>query len=129
MVAAEGRKPPAAHSHPAKKEKKMAMIPHPITGLLMNEIELQHGHITDKERQTARHLLADGHARWVVAAMLGRFPLAFSGTRAKPADRRPKLGGGMTLRDAARDPRQISMVDVWEDLFDDLFGPGHAAVE
>lgn len=107
----------------------MAMIPHPVTGVLINEVEVHHGPISEKERETARLLLAEGHARWVVAAMLGRFPLAFTGTGAKPADRQPRLGGGMSVRDAARDPRQISMEDVVEDFFADLFGPGHAAAE
>lgn len=107
----------------------MATYRHPVTGVLVNEIEVHNGPISEKERETARLLLAEGHARWVVAAMLGRFPLAFNGTGAKPIDRRRKIGGHLSVRDAARDPRQISMADVWADLFDDLFGAGHDTSE
>lgn len=102
----------------------MAMMPHPVTGVLINDIEIRHGRIAEEERQTARLLLNDGHARWVVAAMLGRFPLAFDGTGKKPADKRPRIGGGMSIRDAREDPRQIGMQDYIEDFFDDLFGKG-----
>lgn len=98
---------------------------HPVTGVLINNIELAHGTITPEERHTARLLLQEGHARWVVAAMLGRFPLAFEGTGKTPADRRPRLGGGMTLQAALHDPRQISMDDYIENFFDDLFGGGY----
>jgi hypothetical protein len=105
----------------------MATFQHPVTGVLVNEIEVRQGPISDKERETARLLLAEGHARWLVAAMLGRFPLAFTGTGARPTDRRRRIGGHLTTRDAARDPRQISMTDVWTGVFDDLFGPGSGA--
>ncbi len=100
----------------------MAMKPHPVTGVLINDITLAHGPVTPEERQTARLLLDEGHARWVVAAMLGRFPLAFDGTGKTPAEKRPRLGGGMTLHAARHDPRQIGMDDYVEDFFNDLFG-------
>lgn len=100
----------------------MAMFEYKPTGVMLNEITVSHGKVSDKERDTASLLLAEGHARWVVAAMLGRFPLAFTGTGAKPADRRPKIGSHLTTRDAAKDPRQISMADLVEDFFEDLFG-------
>jgi len=93
-----------------------------VAGVLINNIELAHGPITTEERQAARLLQDEGYARWVVAAMLGRFPLAFKGTGKTPADRRPRLGGGMSLEAAKHDPRQIGMDDYIEDFFDDLFG-------
>ena len=102
------------------------MILHPITRIAINEITVHNGPITEKERETAQLLLADGHARWVVAAMLGRFPLAFNGTGAKPTDNRRRTGGNLTARDAAKDPRQISMVAIYDDFFTDLLGPGYA---
>ena len=101
----------------------MAMIPHPVTLWPINEIELKHGAIQDKERETARQLLSEGHARWVVAAMLGRFPLAFDGSGEKRTDNRRRAGSNLTVKDAARDPRQISMVAMWDDLITDLLGP------
>lgn len=94
----------------------MATMRHPVTNVLMNEItHIQHGMVTDAERQTAKLLLDEGHPRWLVAAMLGRFPLAFSGTGAKPNDSRKPIGGNLTTRDARKDHRQFSM--------EDLFGP------
>lgn len=95
----------------------MTMKPHPVTGVLINEIETCSGPISEAERHTARLLLADGHPRWVVAAMLGRFPLAFDGTGRKPERPRRVTGGDLPLRDARHDPRQISMDDFWTDLF------------
>lgn len=104
----------------------MADFRHPVTGVQLNVIEVRHGPVSDKERETAKLLLADGLPRWVVAAMLGRFPLAFTGTGAKPgSNRRGKIGGGLSVRDAARDPRQIGMDTLYEDFFTDLFGPDH----
>lgn len=102
----------------------MAMKKHPVTGVFVNEIGLARGPVTAAERQTARLLLDEGHARWVVAAMLGRFPLAFDGTGKTSAEKRPRPGGGMTLHAARNDPRQISMEDHVEDFFNDLFGDG-----
>lgn len=99
----------------------MAMKPHPVTGVLINEIETRHGPISDAERQTARLLFAEDHPRWVVAAMLGRFPLAIDGSGRTPERKSShKATGGDLSRSAARsDPRQIDMQDFW----DDLFGP------
>lgn len=98
----------------------MAMTPHPVTGVPINQITTRTGPISDAERQTARLLLDEGHARWVVAAMLGRFPLAFNGTGRKPSRPRKVTGGDLPSSAAKNDPRQISMNDFW----DDLFGPG-----
>jgi len=98
----------------------MAMIPHPVTGLLINTVETRSGSITDKERDTARLLLAEGHPRWVVAAMLGRFPLAFDGTGRKPSSTRRKTGGNLTLQAAANDPRQMSL-DAHDAEFDRMY--------
>ncbi len=100
----------------------MAMITHPITGVLINEIETHTGPISEKERDTARLLLQEGHARWVVAAMLGRFPLAFSNTGGKTERLRTKIGSNLTARDAASDPRQTSMMDEFDRSFDEMFG-------
>lgn len=87
------------------------MIPHPITGLLMNEIKPHHGKLTEKELQTARILLADGNPRWLVGAMLGCHPLTFNGTGSRPEGRR-RIGGRLSVKDARRDSRQISL-DEW----------------
>ncbi|MFC3180477.1 hypothetical protein [Cypionkella sinensis] len=89
------------------------MRPHPATGVLLNEVEVHHGTLTDKELQTAQLLLAEGHPRWLVGAMLGCHPLAFNGTGRRPADSRRRLGGHLTTRDARRDVRQIGLDD-WE---------------
>ena len=98
----------------------MTMKPHPITGVLINEIETRSGAISAAERQTARLLLNDGHARWVVAAMLGRFPLAFDGTGKKPTrPRKAATGSDLSASAAKHDPRQS---DIFA-LLDDLFGP------
>ncbi|MEA5163436.1 hypothetical protein U5903_21885 [Cereibacter johrii] len=96
----------------------MAQVRHPMTGLTINEIEVRYGPISDLERETAKHLLAEGHPRWVVAAMIGRFPLTFNGAGTAPKGRRQKFGGNLSTREARRDPRQASM----DDLFADLFG-------
>lgn len=93
------------------------MKPHPATGVMINEIVISTGPISDAERRTARLLLDEGHARWVVGAMLGRFPLTFNGTGRKPERPRKVSGGELPLRDAKHDPRQISMDDFWEELF------------
>ena len=95
----------------------MTMKPHPVTGVMLNEIAISTGPISDTERRTARLLLDEGHPRWVVGAMLGRFPLAFDGTGRKPERPRKVTGGDLPLRDAKHDPRQISMDNFWEDLF------------
>lgn len=97
----------------------MPMTPHPTTGVPINSIETRSGPISTAERQTARLLLDEGHARWVVAAMLGRFPLAFDrGGRAPERKSRRKIAGGeLPLGAAKQDPRQISMDDFWADLF------------
>lgn len=79
----------------------------------MNDIETHHGHITEKERDTARLLLAEGHPRWLVAAMLGRHPLAFNGTGRRPADNRRKTGAHLNINDARRDNRQMGLEE-WE---------------
>jgi hypothetical protein len=99
----------------------MATIRHPVTGVLMNEITLiNHGKVSDDERRTARLLQTEGHPRWLVAAMLGRFPLAFEGVGGSPSDGRRPMGGHLAVRDAKADVRQFSM--------DDLFGPLDAEV-
>ena len=95
----------------------MTMKPHPVTGTLINEIETRSGPISDAERQTARLLLAEGHARWVVAAMLGRFPLAFDGTGRRPARPRKITGGDLPLGAAKNDPRQSDIFALLDDLF------------
>ena len=89
---------------------------HPVTGVEINDIPIvRSGPVTDDERRTARLLLGDGHPRWLVAAMLGRFPLAYDGIGAPPASSR-KTGHAHLPGSAARtDPRQFSL--------DDLFGP------
>lgn len=103
----------------------MATIRHPVTGVLMNEIlHIQTGRVTNDERRTARLLLADGHPRWLVAAMLGRFPLAFNGTGQPPSQSRTPKGGNLSSRDARDDPRQFSMEDLFGPSDDD---PGHPA--
>jgi hypothetical protein len=103
----------------------MAMEPHPVTGVLINSIEVRSGPISEGERRTASLLLADGHPRWVVAAMLGRFPLTL--TRSGPAperSRRAAIGGHLSRADALRDPRQQTMDQLWSDLFGDDPGAG-----
>jgi hypothetical protein len=96
----------------------MATIRHPVTGLLMNDItHIQTGPVSDDERRTARLLQDDGHPRWLIAAMLGRFPLAFSGTGASPNQGRKPVGGHLSVRAAQTDERQMMM---------DLFGPDGA---
>lgn len=102
----------------------MAMKPHPVTGVLINDIETRQGPISEKERETARLLFQEGYVRWVVAAMLGRFPLEISNTGDRPERPRGKYGRTLSTRDAARDPRQISMEDIHEGFFADLFGDG-----
>jgi hypothetical protein len=99
---------------------------HPVTGVEINDILIvRTGPVTDDERRTARLLLGDGHARWLVAAMLGRFPLAFDGIGAPPAGSRKTSHGHLPGSAARNDPRQFSL--------DDLFGPddtpddGHGA--
>ena len=101
----------------------MARVSYPGTTLLINHIELSYGKITDEERRVARMLLADNHARWVVAAMLGRFPLAFTGNGGKPSEPRRKLGGELSKSAARQDPRQITMYDMFEEFLEDLLGP------
>ncbi len=96
----------------------MTMKPHPVTGWPVNEIEVRHGPILAEERATARVLLDEGLARWVVAAKLGRFPLAFNGTGRAPSEKRRSRGGNLSSAAARQDERQIAM-----DFFDDLFGP------
>lgn len=97
----------------------MATYRHPVTGVILNEINITNGPISEIERRTARLLLDEGHARWVVAAMLGRFPLAFNGTGTKPPRPRKVTGGDLPLNAAKSDPRQLSMDDFWNDLFGD----------
>lgn len=89
---------------------------HPATGVEINDILIvRTGPVSDDERRTARLLLGDGHARWLVAAMLGRFPLAFDGIGGPPTGSR-KTGHGHLPASAARsDSRQFSL--------DALFGP------
>lgn len=98
----------------------MAMSPHPITGVLINSIEVRTGPISESERQTASLLLADGHPRWVVGAMLGRFPLTLTRSGPPPErSRRASAGGHLSRADALRDPRQQTMDQFWSDLFGD----------
>lgn len=87
----------------------MAMKPHPVTGVLMNEIVESHGPISDEERQTAKLLLDEGRPRWVVAAILGRHPLAFNGTGRAPGDSRRKYGRQLSSAAAKADIRQVGM--------------------
>lgn len=91
----------------------MAMIPHPKTGVMINEIETRSGPISQAERDTAQLLLAEGHARWIVAAMLGRLPLAFNGTDAKPADNRRRHTHRTHSSASARTPRQFPRRDLF----------------
>jgi hypothetical protein len=94
----------------------MATIRHPVTGVLMNDItHLPRGKISDEERRTAGMLLTDGNPRWLVAAMLGRHPLALTGKGRAPGKTKRPLGGHLMVRHARTDQRQISL--------DDLFGP------
>lgn len=95
----------------------MTTYAHPVTGVMINRIVTNSGPISDAERRTAHLLLEEGHPRWVVAAMLGRFPLAFDGTGRKPQRTRAIKGGDLPLRDARHDTRQMSMDDFWQDLF------------
>jgi hypothetical protein len=89
----------------------MTAMPHPVTGVLINSISLvRYGPITLEERQTAALLLAEGHPRWIVAAMLGRFPLAFTGAGRSPRGYRPK-GSHLSLGEARRDQRQMTLIE------------------
>lgn len=92
----------------------MTAFRHPETGVMLNELTvLRTGSISDDENRTAALLLAEGHPRWVVAAMLGRHPLAFNGTGRSPADSRRKLGGHLKTKDARTDIRQDNLLD-WQ---------------
>jgi hypothetical protein len=92
---------------------------HPVTGVEINDILIvRNGPVTEDERRTARLLLGEGHARWLVAAMLGRFPLAFDGIGGPPAGSRKTSHGYLPGSAARSDPRQFSL--------DDLFGPDYS---
>lgn len=92
----------------------MAAKRHPITGVEINDdLIIRSGRLSQAELETARLLLEDGDPRWLVAAKLGVFPLAFSGTGRKPERKRPPTEGGYLPRAAARnDPRQLSAYDL-----------------
>lgn len=94
----------------------MATLKHPVTGVDINDITLvRNGRVSDEERRTARLLQSEGDPRWLVAAKLGRFPLAFEGTGLAPTESRRPQGGNLSTGAARNDPRQITM--------EDLFGP------
>ncbi len=87
----------------------MAMKPHPVTGVMINDVVEIHGPITDEERLTAKLLLAEGNARWLVGAILGRHPLAFNGTGRAPGYSRRKYGRQLSSAAARADVRQFGM--------------------
>ncbi|MDZ4393802.1 hypothetical protein [Cypionkella sp.] len=86
-----------------KKERKMAMIRHPVTGLFMNKIKLHRGAVSAKQRQTAQLLLAEGHPHWLVAAMLGCHPQSFKSNALPPADNRRLIGRRLNAPAVRRD--------------------------
>ncbi|WP_131725699.1 helix-turn-helix domain-containing protein [Rhodobacter capsulatus] len=97
----------------------MTAKPHPITGVMLNDVKIiRKGQLSDEERQTAALLLAEGVARWEVAARLGCHPLAFNASGRKPAKRepaQPKASGRKLSAAAARaDKRQASLVDLFD---------------
>ncbi|WP_223639252.1 helix-turn-helix domain-containing protein [Rhodobacter sp. TJ_12] len=95
----------------------MAGTRHPVTGVELNDMPIvRKGTVTDDERQTAALLLAEGMPRWLVAAKLGRHPLAFNATGRKPAQSMTPAptGRSMSLAAAHADDRQSA----FDDLFD-----------
>lgn len=49
----------------------MAMLRHPVTGVLLNRLDLHRKSLDDIEQETARLLRRDGHKIQDIAAMLG----------------------------------------------------------
>lgn len=99
----------------------MTTIRHPVTGVEINPLTLiRRGKISDDEKRTARLLLADGVPRWIVAAMLGRFPLTFRGVGNKAKERKKPIGSHLATRDARSDERQYDMEDLFAALDSEL---------
>jgi hypothetical protein len=91
----------------------MATTRHPVTGEELNDITvLRTGRVSAAERDTAQLLYDQGHARWLVGAMLGRCPLGYARSGAPPERRKRAPNGASLSRAAARsDPRQLGLLD------------------
>ncbi|WP_376872333.1 hypothetical protein [Albirhodobacter sp. R86504] len=90
----------------------MTAIPHPLTGVLINDItEIRTRKLTDDEQLTARHLLNSGMSRQLVAATLGCHPLAINVADLPKPARNPQIKNGLRTADARIDPRQLTLLD------------------
>lgn len=90
----------------------MAKVPHPVTRVMINEIEVLGREPTDKERETARLLAEDGDPRWLAAAKIGVHPLEIDPTGRDPRYARRSRGGHLSGDDARKDPRQMGFGDL-----------------
>lgn len=84
----------------------MVKSPHPVTGVMINEIEPLGRKPTETERETARLLAQAGDPRWLAAAKIGVHPLEIDPTGRDPRFAHRPRGGHLSANDAHDDPRQ-----------------------